>query len=89
MRREIESLVPRIKASFPGVITEVEHFPSGAAMLDVRWRGRLFVLAYSSNGGFGVDEVKDNEGMEMGYRFRSADYPEAAEELFRLLRCAG
>jgi hypothetical protein len=88
MRSEIESLVARIKASFPGVVTEVEHFPSGAAMLDVRWLGRLFVLAYSPSGGFGVDEVKDDEGMEMGYRFRSADYAEAVEELFRLLRLA-
>ena len=47
---------------------ELVTFPSGAAMLDVRYRERLFVMVYSPSSGFGVDEVRTHEGLGIGYR---------------------
>ena len=78
----------QIEASFPGSATNVKTFHSGSAMLDVRWNGRLFVLAYSIAGGFGIDEVAEDDGFEMGYRFTSNKFDEAAEELHSLLHAA-
>jgi hypothetical protein len=86
MCEEIGTLAAQIEATFPGATTEIESFPSGAIMLDVRWRGRLFVMAYTSRGGFGVDEVGDEEGFETGYQFCSNDLHQARDDLSRLLR---
>jgi hypothetical protein len=86
MVEEIFTLAEQLKSALPATNTEVHTFPSGAVMLDVRHSGRLFVLAYTPAGGFGVDEVREEEGFEMGYRFLSKDFREAAEELHRLLR---
>jgi len=85
MINEIKLLARQIEASFAGSTTEVTAFDSGSAMLDVRWQGRLFVMAYSKALGFGVDEVGEDEGFETGYRFTSNEFDEAAEELHRLL----
>jgi hypothetical protein len=89
MNSEITLLARQIEASFSGSTTEVEFFPSGSAMLDVRWLGRLFVMAYSpAAGGFGVDEVSEEDGFNSGYRFVSNEFSEAADELYRLLKDA-
>jgi hypothetical protein len=86
MFNEITLLARQIEASFPRSTTEVSTFPSGSAILDVRWHGRLFVMAHSPAGEFGVDEVGEGEGFDTGYRFISNRFNEAAEELYRLLQ---
>jgi hypothetical protein len=88
MLNDITVLAIQIEASFPGSATNVKTFHSGSAMLDVRWNGRLFVLAYSIAEGFGVDEVAEEDGFEMGYRFTSNKFDKAAEELHSLLQAA-
>ena len=88
MFNEITALARQIEASFSGSAADVKTFHSGSAMLDVRWNGRLFVLAYSIAHGFGVDEVAEEDGFGMGYRFTSNKFDEAAEELHRLLQAA-
>jgi hypothetical protein len=62
-------LAGQIEASFAGSATEVKVFDSGPALLDARWHGRLFVMAYSNAVGFGVDEVDEDEAFVTGYRF--------------------
>ena len=84
----LASLAAEVEAAFPGAVAEMATFPSGAAMLDVRWRGHLFVVAYTPRGGFGVDEVGEDEGFDTGYKFISQGFDEAAAELRRLLRSA-
>lgn len=64
---------------------EITSFPSGAAMLDVWRAGRLFVLAYFPGEGFGVDEVLDGEGFEMGYRHFFQDFDRAANQLMAMV----
>jgi len=87
MINEIKLLARQIEASFAGSTTEVTAFDSGSAMLDVRWHGRLFVMAYSKPlGEFGVDEVGEDEGFDTGYRVTSKEFDEVAEELHRLLQ---
>jgi hypothetical protein len=88
MFNEITLLARQIEAAYSGSTTELETFPSGTAMLDVRWQGRLFVMAYSPADGFGVDEVREGEDFNMGYQFVSNEFDEAAEELHRLLKDA-
>ena len=69
----------------PGVTYEVTPFASGAVYLDV-WRdSRLFVLFYSPNEGFGVDEMLKNDGFASGYRYCFPDFESAAEKLRRLV----
>ena len=83
---KIESLAEQAKAYFPGATTELEVFPSGSAMLDIRWNGKLFVMDYSLKYGFAVDEIGTSAGFNTGYRFLSKDFDSAAEELYRLLK---
>jgi hypothetical protein len=82
----IKELAKDIGKSFPEATTELTSFASGAVMLDVRLRGRVIVMAYSPASGFGVDELKDGEGFDTGYRFISGDLDSAAAELRRLIR---
>lgn len=82
----IKNLADQIRATFPGATTDVEDFPSGAAVLDVRWRGRALVLVFTPSGGFGVDELGSEEGFETGYAFSSEDFTSASEEMLRRLR---
>lgn len=71
------------------VETELATFPSGAMMLDVRYRGRLFVLAYSPTAGFGVDEVEEEVvGLGTSYRHGFDDFTLAKEKLLSLLATA-
>ena len=86
MLDRIAQLENDIKNQFPTAETELKDFSSGSAMLDIRFMDRLFVMAYSPESGFGVDEVLEGEGFDMGYRFLSDDFEPAAEELYRLLR---
>jgi hypothetical protein len=54
-------------------------------MLDVRRAGHLYVLSYSPTRGFGVDEVSDGEGFQIGYRFAYDEFEPAAERLWELV----
>jgi hypothetical protein len=83
---KMKTLARHLNESVPGAMTEFTAFPSGAAMLDVRVNGRLFVMAYSPAGGFGVDESREEEGFDTGYRFISRDFDSAATELQQLMK---
>jgi hypothetical protein len=86
LTEQVAELAHRIETSIPGTSVEVNVFPSGGAMLDVRRDGHLYVLAYlPSTRRFGVDEVLDGEGFEMGYRFGFDDFEPAAERLLELV----
>jgi hypothetical protein len=82
----VRALALDVERMFPGAVTDVQPFPSGAVMLDIRQGGRLFVLAYiPSSGWFGVDEVRDGDGFGDQYRFGSQSLDDAAKEVRRLL----
>ena len=73
-----------------GVSTEITTFSSGAVMLDIRRGDRLFIFAYSPSWpGFGVGEVLDDEGFDMGYRFGFPDIESAKAKLVSMLNEAG
>lgn len=75
-----------LERTFSDTVADVQHFPSGAVMLDIRRGGRLFVLAYIPSAGcFGVDEVHADDGLGDQYRFCCQTFDEAANELRRLL----
>lgn len=83
----VTALSRRIEQSFPGARTELTSFPSGAVMLDVRWRDRLFVLAWSPTyNTFGVDEVEADTGIDMAFGFSSPRLEAAADELAHRLQ---
>lgn len=61
-------------------------FPSGAISLDVWINDRMFVLHYFPTGAlFGVDEVKDADGIGNEYRYRLHDFDAAKSRLLSLL----
>jgi hypothetical protein len=81
---EMASLVKQI-AALPGTDVDLSTFPSGAAMVDVRRDGHLYVLAYSPSRGFGVDEVTDADGFLLSYRFTYEEFGPAAARLWELV----
>ena len=85
---EMQLLGEQLAEEFAEVESTLTRFPTGAAMLDVRAGGQTFVMAYSPRSGFGVDEVRVDEGLGTGYRLTFADLSNAASELGRLLRDA-
>jgi hypothetical protein len=82
----IADLSKRIGEAYPDARVELSRFPSGNAMLDVVRCERLYVLEYApARGGFGVDEVREDEGFLVGYAFTSEDFEPAAERLWELV----
>ncbi len=77
----------RQMASLPETDVKLTTLPSGAAMLDVRCTGHLFVMAYfPTEKCFGVDEVGDDEGFLTSYRHTSGTFESAAAQLWKLVR---
>jgi hypothetical protein len=85
LAEDMGRLADEIQGWNPAFKTDLVTFPSGAAMLDVRYRYRLFVMVYSPSSGFGVDEVRPGEGLGTGYRHRFRDFPPAKSKLLRTL----
>jgi hypothetical protein len=85
MVERIAALAREIEQTIPGVTVDFTAFPSGAAMLDVRRGGHLYVLSYSPTLHFGVDEVFDGEGFLTGYRFACEEFEPAAAQLCKLV----
>jgi predicted enzyme related to lactoylglutathione lyase len=77
-------LAERLRAAAADADVEFTSYPSGSAMLDVRRQGRLFVMAFSPAQGFGVDEVRDGEGIQNAYQFVFNEFQPAAEKLWEL-----
>jgi hypothetical protein len=86
VRQELADLQGHVASLSGNMQTELATFPSGAAMLDVRYRGRLFVLAYSPTDGFGVDEVEEEVvGLGTWFRHNYDDFAAAKDKLLTLL----
>jgi hypothetical protein len=89
VRKELTDLARQAASLSSDVQTELAAFPSSAIMLDVRFRGRLFVLAYSPQDGFGVDEVEEDVvGLGTWFRHHYDDFVSAKEKLLALLTTA-
>src|SRR5262249_53489488 len=87
---DVKWLAEEIERRNSEVSSDLMTFPSGAVMLDILWRGRLFVLAYlPSAAGFGVDEVKEGEGLGTYYRHWFDDFSEARHAFLSMLEGAG
>jgi len=74
----------------PNVSIDFESFPSGAAMIDVRLRDRVFVLAcFPSRNLCGVDELGDDEiPFTYHYKYVYPDFDSAATQLLTMLEDA-
>lgn len=82
---KLESISNQINVDYPDSSTELDIFPSGAIMLDVRYQDKLFVIDYAPDRGFEVDEVTEEDGFNTGYNFITQDVDEAIIELNRLM----
>jgi len=81
-----KTLAAGLESEIPGSKVEFTCFPSGGAMVDVRRSdNRAFVLAYSPEHGYAVDEVHADDGFLNGYRFAYPDFNPAAEKLRELV----
>jgi predicted enzyme related to lactoylglutathione lyase len=79
-------LAKGLESEVSGTRAELTSFPSGGAMLDVyRGDGRMFVLSYAPDRGYGVDEVLAGDGFISSYRFSYPDLHPAAEKLRELV----
>ncbi len=77
----MKNLGDQFSVVFPDIEFEFNAFPSGNAMLDVRRAGRAFVMSYSIANGFGVDELRPDDGFLPGYQFGFQEFAPAAEKL--------
>jgi lactoylglutathione lyase len=82
----LASLAAEMEAHAACERTELTLFPSGGAMLDVHRRdGRTFVLAHSPEQGYGVDEIRADEGLGATYQYAYSDFSVAADKLRELV----
>jgi hypothetical protein len=80
-----QNLSQQLELNFPQIKVEIEEFSSGAVMLDIRYRDRLFVVDYSVNGEYAVDEVSDGDAFNSGYNFITNNFGSMSEQLQRKL----
>lgn len=85
---QISDLAKKIELDFPGAVTTLECFSSGAAMLDIHLNDKLFVMAYFPAHGFGIDEVGEEDGFNTGYKFSTQDFYVAKEKVNQLIKSA-
>ncbi|MBA2544678.1 MAG: hypothetical protein H0V17_33855 [Deltaproteobacteria bacterium] len=77
-------MAEELKAEFPGATTDIESSTS-SIMLNVRWKKKLFILAFVGNR-WGVDMVREGEIGDTGLRILAADFTGGRADLLRLMR---
>ncbi len=85
MKEDLEKLAEELKAEFAGATTEIESFPNGSIMLNVRFKQKLFIFGFVGNR-WGVDMVREGETGDTGIRILAADYAAGQADLLRLMR---
>ena len=85
----MESLGSQIVEETTGADFDLTEFASSSVMLDVRRGSRTFVMAYSPQTGFGVDELGPGDGFLTGYRHSFSDFEAAASRLRELVQGIG
>lgn len=79
-------LADRVDSLCAGADSQLTLFPSGGAMLDVRrGDGRVFVLAFTPEHGFAVDELHSDDGFVAAYKYCTPDFESAAQRLCELV----
>ena len=84
LERELLTMSPLVR-------TNLTTFDSGAADIGVRVGLRFFVVTFvpcESGFSFGVDEVLDGEGLNMGYNHCFTDFTSARHKLIEMVRAA-
>ncbi len=83
---QLTGLADQIQLDCAGADFDLTVFPSGGAMLDIRrGDGRAFVLAFTLEHGFAVDELHADDGFVVSYQFTSPDFEPAARKLRELV----
>ena len=86
MKEDLEKLAEELQAEFAGVTTEIESY-TNSIMLNVRFKKKLFILAFVGNR-WGVDMVREGEIGDTGLRILAADFAAGRADLLRLMRAA-
>jgi hypothetical protein len=81
----LTDLLDEIRAKFVGLRGEVTSFDSGAAMLDVWWRDRFWVLEYSPRDGYVLDNESEKHPFNSGFSFATQDFEAARQWLLNSL----
>jgi hypothetical protein len=85
----IGTLADEIRAGFEGVRVELQTFESGAAMLDVWWRGRFWVLQFTPRDGYVLDDRVEEHPFNTGCALATPEFATAREQLIESLTRAG
>jgi hypothetical protein len=75
-------------ARFPSATASLSIGARNARMLDVRLNQRMFVLEQRPEQGYGVGEVTEDHGFNMGYAQTFEDFEQAKECLLAMLHAA-
>ena len=83
---ELVALAEQIQTFSDRITTSITVLSEDSMVLDVRIDGRLFVLDYDSQEGFGVDEfVWDRDGLGSDFEYNSPDLNSAKRRLTALV----
>lgn len=86
LAEQFRQLATTLDATAGCARSELTLFPTGGVMLDVhRKDGRAFVLAFSPDRGFGVDELQVDDGMIASYQLVFDEFADAAQKLQELV----
>lgn len=87
LQEDLARLADELRAEFDGATTDIESYPTGAMMLNVRWKKKLFILGFVGNK-WGIDVVREDEGFDTGFRVLAADFDAGKAELVKRIRGA-
>ena len=84
-------LVDELSAIDSSVVAKLTTFPSGAVDIGIHVRQRFFVLNFvpgQPEFSFGIVEVMNGDGFNMGFDFLYHDFSSAKQKLIELVRSA-
>jgi hypothetical protein len=81
----LDDLANAVRERYPLASVSVAHLVSGASALDVVLKDRLFVVEHRPGEGFGVSQVKDDEGFLHGHQDVSGELSWISNRLFEML----
>ncbi len=86
MQNQIKELEEVLRREFPESKPELTLFPSGAAMLDIKIGPEIYVLAYYSDVGVGINRVSTATFGWEGYEYPFDNFEDAKTFLLTLLK---
>ena len=86
MNQQVESFCEKLRRIYPTATVRLDPLPSGVYFLEVTLHGKFFMIEYSPRWGYGIGEVKDEDGgFNSGHPYSSDTWEGATQRLLGVL----